>query len=358
MLFLDRGHRILLRTTILLLMLPAGVQWAFADSPTQSHQPSPVTSTPEQIESDQDPDAGTNLVDGQEISDSFVDASQKTLSNYIIGLSEGIDSFFGGDRNLENPKGSYGCITVALRFEERGNHDNKVSGCLKLSLPNTKDRFKLIISGSSEEENFDEENQDAGSETLASLATSEVSSSAAVRYVDESSPLKDISFDIGVKSGTPLDPFTRLRYRKTWVPQIWLFRFTENIYYFKSKGGGVLTRFDVERPFIEKQVYYRMTTEADFRDEDNQFYLKQGFSFYHKLADRYAIDYDLFYYGTSRPHTQLDSYLFRIRLRKNIYKDWLYLELRPQADFNREGRFSAVGSFTISLEAQFGKLRR
>ena len=347
----------MLRKIILIFLLLAGAQGVFAEPSNPPPAEDPVNEGVKPQPEDQagdDQDIGE--IDGQEISDNFVDVTQETLSGYIIRLSDRIDNFFGGDRNLENPKGSYGCITYDYKFEERGNHDNKISGCLKLSLPNTKDRFKLIISGSSDEEKIGEENQDAGTETLANLESSESTSSAAIRYISELSLLKDISSDLGVKGGTPMVPFARIRYRKTWVPGIWLYRFTESIYYFRSILGGVLTRLDIERPVFEKLLYYRMTTEADFRDKDNQFYLKQGFSFYHKLDERYALNYDLFYFGITRPHTQLDSYLFRIRLRKNIYKKWLYLELRPQVDFDRENDFSAIGSFTVSFEALFGKV--
>ena len=283
---------------------------------------------------------------------SLIDSSHRVISENIIGLSRNIDSFFSNERYLEESFGSYGCIKLSTFFFEGGNNETSADVCLKIDLPHTKKRWKLIFESEEVEDANDVLESDAPSVTGVNEPENK-SSTALLRYVGKQELLKYTSFDIGVKTRTPLDPFTRLRYRRTWVPDPWLFRLTESLYYFKSTEGGFLSRLDMERQF-GKKWYARITTEADFRDAEKRFSLKQNFGFYRRVGKGKALSLELLLIGESQPNPHVDYYVYRFRYRINVWRDWFFFEVSPQLLYERENDFDPVAGILFTVETVFG----
>jgi len=47
-------------------------------------------------------------------------------------------------------------------------------------------------------------------------------------------------------------------------------------------------------------------------------------------------------------------YSVTLRVRRQIYRDWLYLEVTPQILYQEANRFSATRSLMLQLETLFG----
>jgi len=306
----------------------------------------PSTSTPSDTPSSEKEQSSDFSIDA------IVDSSHETISENIIGLSRSIDAFFSNERFLEESFGSYGCLTLSTFFSEGGNNETSADICLKIDLPNTKKRWKLIFE-SEEVENVDDVLESNAPPLTGVQDQEDKSSTALLRYVAKEELLKYINFDIGVKTRTPLDPFTRLRYRRIWVTDPWLFRLTESLYYFKSIEGGFLSRFDMERQF-GTQWYGRITSEADYRDTEQQFNLKQNFGFYRRVGKGRALNWELTFVGTSQPNPHVDYYVFRFRYRIHVWRDWFFFEVSPQLLQQRENDFDSVAGILFSVQAVFG----
>ena len=283
---------------------------------------------------------------------SIFDVSHRVISENIIGLSRNVDSFFSNDRFLEESFGSYGCVRFNTVFSEGGEIETSADVCLKIDLPHTKKRWKLIFE-SEEVENVNDV-LESNAPSLTGVDDQEnKSSTALLRYVADQELLKYVSFDIGVKTRTPLDPFSRLRFRRTWVTDPWLFRLTESLYYFKSTEGGFLSRFDMERKFTHKW-YARITTQADYRDTEKQFNLSQNFGFYRRVGKGKALSWELSLTGSSQPNPHVDYYVYRFRYRINIWRDWFFFEVSPHLLYQRETDFESEARLLFSAEAVFG----
>jgi hypothetical protein len=285
--------------------------------------------------------------------DSLFDVSHKTISENIISLSHTVDSFFSNERYLEESSGSYGCIKASAYFSEGGEIDARASVCLKIDLPTTKKRWKLLLESDdrNDTESFSEDDQ----RTVVADVQDEKNqgSSAVFRYVAKDELLRYINFDIGVKARTPLDPFTRLRFRRTWVPDPWLFRLTESLYYFTSTAGGFLYRLDMERQ-IGTDWYLRMTFEADYRVPESQFNLAQNFGFYQSVKKGHALSWELTLVGVSQPNPRVDYYVYKFRYRINLWREWFFFEVSPQLVHERENNFRSVAGILFAAEAVFG----
>jgi hypothetical protein len=283
---------------------------------------------------------------------SVADTSQRFLSRNLLDISRAIDMFFAGDRVMEESYGSYGCVRASIFYQEAGEVDTSGDVCLKVDLPNTKKRWKLVIISDKDDE--DESVFDPGSETVPSVAAEESGTLAGFRYVAREEILRHTNFDIGIKSGTPVDPFVRARFRRVWVPEPWLFRLTESVYWFKSRHTGVLSRLDVERAFVH-EFYVRLTTEADFRDAEDQFHLRQTFGVYRRVGKGRALNLEWQIYGTTNnPETRVEYYVYRARYRVNLWRDWFFVEVSPQLLYQRENDFKGDAGILFATEAVFG----
>lgn len=280
------------------------------------------------------------------------DKSRRVLSQNLITISRRIDAFFAGDRVLEESSGSYGCFNASLFFHEGGEIDSIRSACLKVDLPNTKKRWKLVITSDKDDDKDKEEIP--GTETVESLATRDTGAFAGLRYIAQQEILNHSSFDIGIKAGTPVEPFARARFRRIWLPDAWLFRLTESLYWFKYSDRGVLSRWDMERKLSEK-VHARITTEADYRDNEERFLLTQTIGVYREIKKGSALNVELQIYGTTdNPNTRVEFYVYRARYRFNLWRDWFFVEVSPQMLYQRETDFEADAGILFSAQAVFG----
>ena len=77
--------------------------------------------------------------------DTFIDTSQRVISENLLSLSRRVDEFFSGSRMMEESEGSYACLSAHLFLEEGGEQDVYADYCLKIRLPGTKRRWKLLL---------------------------------------------------------------------------------------------------------------------------------------------------------------------------------------------------------------------
>jgi hypothetical protein len=292
------------------------------------------------------PDPATATEDEE----SFIDESQKKISKSLIDISHRVDSIFSSERMMEESPGSYACLSLNTFLQELVENDYYVDYCVKVDLPGTKKRWKFVLSSN---ENDEDGQQTPGTPTAPPLPNEDTSGLAGLRYIAEKSILRNIHFDVGVKTSTPLNPYTRARFRKTWLPDPWLFRLTEQLYWFNDTGAGLLSRFDIERKLSEKW-FGRSTSEADYKERIDEWYLSQTFGVYRKVAKRQALNLEWQIIATDADNTKVNYYIYRLRWRINFWREWLFVEASPQILYDRERDFRSSLGLYLSVEAMFG----
>ena len=281
--------------------------------------------------------------------ESFIDESQKKISKSLIDLSQRVDAVFSNERVMEESIGSYACLSVNAFLQEQVENDYYVDYCLKVDLPGTKRRWKLVVSSS--EENDEDRKPVPG--VPPTSPNEDTSGLAGFRYIAEESILRHINFDVGVKTSTPLNPYARARFRKTWVPDPWLFRLTEHLYWFDDSGVGLLSRLDIERK-LGKEWFGRSTSEADYKERIDEWHLSQSLGAYKRVAKRQALNLEWQIVATTQENTKVDYWVYRLRYRINIWRDWLFLEASPQLLYHRDQDFKSSFGLFFSVEAVFG----
>ncbi len=274
----------------------------------------------------------------------WAEDSRGYVDDQLQAWSQRIDSFFGGDTAFEESVGSYGSLRVETTIEDDGNLKFRLNGRVKLALPRTEQRWKLVVQPESEAEGADDIGETPTDPDQDDNLT------AALRFLNAESKKWKVTTDFGVRFTVPLDPYLRLRIRRNWFVSDWLVRGTETLSYYESEGFTARTGVDLEKR-QSRDNYFRSSSVAKWKDEDQLFDLGQTFSLFRKLSTHRAIEYRLGFYGQTEPAIQLNETLVRVRFRQLIHRDWLFFEAAPEITWPRDERFSATPAITFKLEA-------
>lgn len=293
-----------------------------------------------------------DTAEGQGAFMGMVDRSHGMLSQRVEALSQRFDTFFGGDRIYQESSGSYLKIGAATLLQEGGELDFSHILRLKLVLPKTRERLRLLIEADDEVVTSQKES-DRINETSGERGRGK--SSTALRYILAQTKSWGLDADAGVKLRLPLDPFARIR--AGWIVPLgeaWLFRLTEKVFIYNSIGLGETTRIDFDRT-IHKDDLLRFSTEATWHEkEDGNFQLSQNVVFYQTIDPRNSLAYRVGVFAATEPTFEASEYVVDVRYRRGVYKDWLFFDLTPGVAFRDEHDYGPDFSFRVGFEALFG----
>lgn len=280
---------------------------------------------------------------------SFLDEPQKSISSGLKSFATTLDEFFADENVYYDTSGSYIKITADTIWQEGGDIGYRGDIKLKLRLPKTQEKIKLIFESDPEDR---EDDVAKTAEPTIQGAVEEKSYYAGIQGSFGKKEKWQFKPSIGLRLHNPPDLFTRFRFSRTADFNSWLFRFNETIFWFDSIGWGEDTTFQFDFNVLD-DVLFRATTFGRWTNQNQYFDLSQSFSFIHTLSKRRAISYDIGAFGISEPKVHATNYLLGVRYRQIIHSDYLFLELIPQIDYRKEHDFRAEYSFTLRLEMVF-----
>ena len=286
--------------------------------------------------------------------DKLYDATTKLLRD-AVGE---VDSFFVDDYYTTYEDNS---TRLRLRLDTSWvqNHGWEVKPKVKFHfvLPGLGERIRLVV------------NDDDTSDSEAGTAGDENESDAALRWMGYQSKKAALSFDLGLRiKSSRLDPFLRMNsaiqynISKNWYGQ------TSNRLFYYSKTSW---RDDFRQSFNRKiadDLLFRSRTRIQFFDE-NDFnpYMEQKFSLFQTLNKKSAIAYETLWRLQAEEDSIFDEdeikgelkdnyqqVQLRLRYRRNVWRDWLYVELWPIIAKTEERDWDTVLGAFFRLEVTFG----
>lgn len=280
---------------------------------------------------------------------SWMDTPQNFIASSINSLATSIDDFFVDDKNKYKLSGSYLRITYDTIFIEGGIVENVSDVNFKLTLPNTEERLKLSF-----ESDF-EDDKDSLNTPVSNLKSDKIEDEdyfASLQSISKGSEHWRFRSALGAKLGATSDVFLKLNL--DWNNNLgkWNFHWNENPFWFNSSGWGLDSLFEINRNLSGNTVF-RAATFSRWTEELDYFESSEVFSISHTFSPKRAIIYQAGVYGVSDPNIETTSYLLAIRYRKNIHKDYLFAELIPQIDYQKDNNFAPVHSVTLKLEWVF-----
>lgn len=286
------------------------------------------------------------------------DESQVEVSERLYKFSTFVDNFFSNSEFEQESEDSRLRVSIDSEFQEHA--DPSVQPRLNLSLPlsNTKKKLRLLLE-SNDDENQLQENPNVNS-NLAGNTTEESFSSALGLQILADAKF-DIRGDVGIKFYTPIDPFTKIRVRRTFKMDTVEMRLTETLQWRDSEGNSSDLKMEMEYPF-RSSYFFRSYSNLTYWDVDSYWAASQSFTLYDQLNEKTVIAYSIGIQGQNENETHdkkidiVNYYWIETRYRKNFYKDWLFYEVTPGFIYPREYDFDALAKLELKLEAVFGNI--
>jgi hypothetical protein len=285
----------------------------------------------------------------------YVDEERDYLSSKFVSLTRNLDSFFADDRNYQESNNSLVQLDLVKVAGYGGDRKFLLSGRAKLDLPSTQKRFHLLletnpdknVTGDPKKAQTIPKNKVAGPESY----------SAAVRYEKAKVQEKPwyLSSDLGVKfQGIQTNPFARARGSYAVTVNDWRAKAAETVFWFNTIGAGETTQLDVEH-ILSEPMLFRVTSNATWLNDKQNFDLRQDFSVYQNLNERSALLYQVSMAGVSNPQWQLNEYVAMMQYRYRLHKQWVFLEVSPQVHFPKADNFKSNLTLSVRLEMVLDK---
>ncbi len=289
-------------------------------------------------------------------SDQFdsVESQRNYVSGRIANFASSIDRFFGGNRHYQESNQTVVKLDLTRVTGYGGDGKPKFAAKVKLKLPVTEGRLRLLLE-TDPESNISAEPV-PGSTVLRDKVVVPRSAALAVRYATAEESQWHFSTDWGIKFPIPLKPFVRARGSYSMPVGEWRMNLAESVYWFNTLGVGETTQIDLER-IISTPLLFRSSSIATWLNDKQNFDLRQELTFFHKLNDRSALRYQASATGVSNPQLQVTDYVLLVFYRYRLHKQWLFYEISPQLHFPREKQYQSSPALSMRLEVLFDESR-
>ena len=249
-----------------------------------------------------------------------------------------LDSFFGDEREDEELASSNLRFGVSNTFLELESAKTRLFLRGKVVLPRLERRVQLVFEGT-----------DDGS--LSDPADQQASSS--IRYTIRDTKKKKLSLSTGFRGGLT-DPhiFTQLRLRKKINRGDWLTRVTPALIYDTRDGWEAVLRIDNEHE-IGEHLFFRSTTQPIWADREAGLILRQDFTVFKRLSPLRYLAFDWLTEFVNDEHNKLEITQLRLRHRRAIWRDKMFLEFAPGLRFADEHEHRLQWEGFITLEMMF-----
>lgn len=283
----------------------------------------------------------------------WVDDTHAEWSEDITYLGSYLDQLMGGTDKAEAENKSYLKIDLDLYHSKFEDTEFEPKVRFRLDLPVLKERLRLVF------ESEPDQAKDLGERKLGAFPTTQNSTTnddiyASFRYWIEADKWTSLSFDSGVRVRARPDIFSRARGVRSWsMTDLWLFRFSQELFWFESRGLGTQTQFDFDRP-LKERFLFRKTIALDWSERDARYDLINQFSLFHNYNEVTALQYAVGMQSDYQSNQALArNYFAHITFRSRLYKDWLYYQFNSGVEYAREHQFQANPFITVRLEILF-----
>jgi hypothetical protein len=282
----------------------------------------------------------------------FFDRYQKIASSKLVGVSNSVDYFFGGIQVDEESNGTFGRLSFTTTTIEGQSTEATPNFRLRVQLPGTKKRLKLVFDDDDEANASSNEVESKTDETT----RNEQGFSAAVRYTIDKKKDRSLSAGLGmrIRKDRPINPFIRLRARKSFFEGNWQIRPIQEFLFFSRTGMESRTSLDFDHP-INDVLLFRFGNAARWVDDEQDIVtFSSGFYLFQRLSDKAALSYNIRASGDDELEPTFKTYDFYLNYRRLIHSDYLYLDITPGVQLPKEDDFNSRGFLVVSFQAMVG----
>ena len=288
----------------------------------------------------------------QEYGPEDIEAAHRGVSEGLLGTAEWIDSFFVDERVIEEENRTRFRVGVSGAFRTNGDTEFDSDFDLRLRLPQTEDKLRVLILGSSD----DDEPRETRTRPRGTEFTRRTGSglAGALQYFFSATERRSISVTSGLRiSRFEPQVFAGPRYRETIDLDSWTFRFTQALRWYSDDGWESRTILDFERP-LWGDLFLRITPDGTWSEDEDGYFYGLNFSVFQPLSERRAVEYQWNNDFETRPDNHLELTALRVRYRQRIWRDWLIVEVAPELRFPHDEDYEPVPGIVLGFDVIFG----
>ena len=281
---------------------------------------------------------------------------RKTMETHVVvshgleRMARRIDSFFAADQAFEESTRSY----ARLRFDTILDQHMQISFDgdvrVRIDLPRTERKLKLLI---------ESDTRDTTDPTQNQIDQPPVDAVKRPDYLISVEQVQELNaWDVRPAAGIKLrwipDPFVRIRATRYHDLDGWLMRTAGNLFWFVSDGAGATSTLDFDHAMGETALF-RSGTTLRWAETDQFLTAEQLMSIYQRIDPRRYVVYQVGAVATRDPDWAMQQYFVAVHFRKNVYKNWLFMEVIPQINYTVDRDFRADPTLTFRIEGVFGQ---
>ncbi len=247
-----------------------------------------------------------------------------SLASWVNGWFTGPD--LGSDLPLDSSASSLVTLREGVGWDAIQGMYNTHSVSTRLDLPAAEKRFAILLENNQQDINPSE----IGAPSPLQLRSPATSAGAvALRWRGVLERYTGATMDLGLRGG--FDAFLRLRYHRTLpLSRDYVFNFHQVVVESSKTEMESLTMLDIERRLDEHSVL-RLSSNWDWQQQQRDLGEQwvQALTVSHEIGSQASISGGLSVSGITHPSPVLLNWGPGLSYRRNIWRPWLYLDLRP-----------------------------
>lgn len=161
--------------------------------------------------------------------------------------------------------------------------------------------------------------------------------------------------DIGVGASIPPKLITRARVRRNFQAGRFIHHFSEQLIY-TTDENGLIDDTTIDSDFVfSSDVIFRFLNFKRWEVSKKNFFTNHGPTLIHQFSENDAFNYGLTMRSLINESVWfVDNYRLAVNYRRNLYRQWVYLDIVPGIDFPKELSFRRNPFINFQLELLFG----
>jgi len=285
----------------------------------------------------------------------WVDRYHARIEQNLFGTVFWFDRFFEDDfrEDAEDPAFSLRW-TNDLRWDRREDFDYRTRVRARIRLPRMKGRLRLIISGENQGDSTAIRPEDPGNPGLAE-SSMDRRLSTELAYDLYKSRDTIVAPGAGVRISVHPSVFARVRllHARELAYSV-IGRVAVTPFWDSRDGFGESNLLEFEKP-VGPETLLRWTNSATISENTVGWEWGTEVSVLRRLSPSSAVTFAVNASGQTRPSATVQNYRAYARYRRNIFRDWLFVEIEPDVNWPRRenGKHDTVPGGTVRLETNF-----
>jgi hypothetical protein len=295
----------------------------------------------------------SNKVDNENLK---IDIYKDNMVGYIKDLSVYVDSFFKNPENQvknSNYNDSYGIISYKQNSFSKNDSISQLDFDLKVELPNSKRKWKLFInSNDSNDDSLEDKTKTTFIDDMNVLEDYEEAIGGFMFSDIKGSWERD--FRVGARLNSLDNPFVKVGFRNSkLINKKYIRVFKQEFYYYASDGLGVNGYLKYYTEDDKKDYIYESSSDYQYLESTGNFEYVQKLSLWNQNTPNSSIRYTFGSIVDSDNNFKVKEYWFDAKYTKNIYKNWIFVNLIPEVSYKRIYDFNVEYGFLMEFQFYF-----